>query len=100
MWCAVRCAKYAALVAIVVAGVGFGVMHLWNAIVPSVFGLNALGYGQAVGLLVLTRVLFGSFRGRKCCGSDSKKSLFEKYDAMSEEEREKFRTGMRGRCGC
>lgn len=99
MWCALRCVKFGALAGAVVAGVGFGVMHLWNALVPDVFGLHALNYWQAVGLLVLTRVLFGGFRGRGCCGG-SKKSLFEKRDAMSEEEREKFRMGMRGRCGC
>ncbi len=36
-------------------------MLLWNALLPAIFGLKAIGYWQAVGLLVLARILFGSF---------------------------------------
>jgi hypothetical protein len=37
------------------------VMLLWNAVVTSALGLGPLGYWQAMGLLALCRVLFGSF---------------------------------------
>ena len=38
------------------------VMWLWNALVPSLFAGPALGFWQAVGLLLLCRILFGGFR--------------------------------------
>ena len=37
------------------------IMLLWNVLLPSIFGLKAIGYLQALGLLVLARILFGSF---------------------------------------
>ena len=40
---------------------GFVVMLLWNAILPQVVNAAPLSYWQAVGLLVLSRILFGSF---------------------------------------
>lgn len=35
------------------------VMMLWNAILPAVCGWSKITYVQAVGLMVLTRLLFG-----------------------------------------
>ncbi len=37
---------------------GFAVMWLWNWLVPELFHLPAIGYWQAVGLLVLSHLLF------------------------------------------
>lgn len=39
-------------------------MLLWNALIPAIFGLKVIGYWQALGLLILARILFGGFRGR------------------------------------
>ncbi len=39
-------------------------MLLWNALLPAIFGLKAISFLQALGLLILTRILFGGFRGR------------------------------------
>ena len=54
--------------AAVVALVALAVMLLWNRIMSGVIGLPALGYWEALGLLILTRLLFGgrghSFLGR------------------------------------
>ncbi len=53
---------------IVIAAVaifGLVVMLLWNSIIPMVIGWGALTYLQAVGLLVLCRVLFGGFNSFK-----------------------------------
>jgi hypothetical protein len=51
-----------ALLALVLAG-GFGiaVRYLWNHTVTDLFHLPAIGYLQAVGLLLLARLLFGGF---------------------------------------
>lgn len=38
------------------------VMLLWNAIIPDLLHLNTITYSQAMGLLILCRILFGSFR--------------------------------------
>ena len=51
------------LVAALVSLLGLAVMGLWNAVVPSVFGLKPLDWPLALGLLVLARLLFG-FPGR------------------------------------
>jgi hypothetical protein len=34
-------------------------MLLWNALLPSIFGLPALNYWQTAGLLILARLFFG-----------------------------------------
>src|SRR2546429_1443972 len=39
-------------------------MSLWNWLVPSLFHGPAVRYWQAVGLLLLSRILFGGVRGR------------------------------------
>ncbi|MFA7272682.1 MAG: hypothetical protein WC044_02385 [Crocinitomicaceae bacterium] len=42
---------------------GFVLMWLWNALMPEIFGLQAITYWQAVGLFVLSKLLFGGFGG-------------------------------------
>lgn len=37
---------------------GYGVMWLWNWLMPGIFGLPEIGYWQAVGLFVLCHLLF------------------------------------------
>ena len=76
---------------------GFVVMRLWNWVVPPVFGLHAIGYRHALGLLVLTRILFGGFRrGFGGCGPGMhwRRRMMERWEQMTPEEREKFRAGM------
>ena len=56
---------HALLGVVVVAAVavifGWVVMTAWNAVIPTVFNLPQLAFWQAVGLLVLGRVLVGRF---------------------------------------
>lgn len=91
------------LFALVVAAVlGVVVMRLWNWVMPPVFGLHAIGYWQALALLVLTRILFGGFRrgfGGFGPGMHWRRRMMERWAQMTPEEREKFREGMKGRCG-
>ena len=53
-----------AAVAAVVAVLSFVVMLLWNSLVPALFRGPPLQYWQALGLLLLSRILFGGLRGR------------------------------------
>ena len=75
------------------------VMTLWNWLTPALFGWHAIGFWQAMGLLVLSRILLGGFRGRPGYGGHWRQRMTERWEQMSPEEREKFRQGMRGRCG-
>ena len=77
---------------------GFIVMQLWNNILPPVLGVKPLSYWQAVGLLILCRILFGSFRPgspgfRGRGGGPWRNKLMN----MTEEERAKFKEEWRAR---
>ena len=37
------------------------VMHLWNWLLPGLFGWHSVTFWQALGLLLLCRILFGSW---------------------------------------
>ncbi|WP_075340521.1 hypothetical protein [Tenacibaculum agarivorans] len=39
---------------------GFIIMWLWNSLMPEIFGLPEVGYWQAVGLFILSKILFTS----------------------------------------
>lgn len=77
------------------------VMFLWNSILPEVVHVEKISYLQAVGLLILSRILFGGFRfaGRGRPGFGPRPHMREKWMNMSEEERMKFRQEWRSRCG-
>jgi len=77
---------------------GYVVMLLWNALMPAVFGLKTVSYWQAVGLLILCKIFFGSFRSRPNHATRWRHSL-ERWEKMTPEDRERFRQGMRQRCG-
>lgn len=53
---------------------GFIVMWLWNALMPTIFSLPAVGYWQAVGLVVLAHIFFGSHNSFSNKGSKRKKT--------------------------
>jgi hypothetical protein len=91
--------KLVFLVAILVfAGVaGAAVMLLWNALLPSIFGLRAIGFWEGLGLLVLARLLFGGFHGRGHW--HWRHRMRERWAHMTPEERAKFKEGLRERCG-
>ena len=55
---------------------GFAVKWLWNWLMPALFGLGAITYWQAFGIVILTKLLFGSFGGHHHDKSDPLKSKF------------------------
>ena len=50
-----------ALAVLVAAIFGFAVMYLWNWLMPGLFGLKTIGYWQALGIVLLSKLLFGNF---------------------------------------
>lgn len=79
---------------------GYIVMWLWNAILTKAIGANPLTYWQAIGLLVLCRILFGGFRFGHKGGkfAERKRAWREKWMNMSEEERAAFKAKWKERC--
>ena len=67
------------------------VMHLWNWLLPPLFGWRMLTFWQALGLLVLCRVLFGRLGGH---GPGPRRHWHGRCKKMTPEEREKFRQAM------
>jgi len=91
----VKRALFCAAAALVLGG---AVMLLWNHALVDAAGLRAVGYWQAVGLLVLSRILFGAYRGG-CRSGHWKERMRERWERMTPEEREKFRSGLWACCG-
>jgi hypothetical protein len=68
------------------------VMLLWNAVATAAFmAARPLDYIHALGLLILSRILFGGFRGAP---GWHRRRQWEKWQAMTPEERESFRGRM------
>ena len=67
-------------------------MWLWNAILPDVIYVKTITYWQAMGILVLSKILFGGFSK---CGKHrpgiQKRKFINKIKSMSPEERIKFK---------
>ncbi len=92
--------KIVVMVAVAVLVFGYVTMHLWNWLMPAIFGLTAITFAQALGLVVLSKILFGGFHrhgGGRHAGW--KRGMEERFANMTPEERERFRAGMRGRRG-
>lgn len=85
------------IVALVVFG--FVTMSLWNWLMPMLFGLRVISFWQALGLVVLSKILFGGFHGRPGRRMHWRHRMQERWEQMTPEEREKFRSGIYGRCG-
>jgi hypothetical protein len=75
------------------------VMHLWNWLLPSLFGWRVITFWQALGLLVLCRILFGGFGGHGNQNGHRRRVKGEGWSWRTPEEREKFCEELRARCG-
>jgi hypothetical protein len=94
----VRIIKCAVMFVAIIAAISWVVMYLWNGLLPGLFGWPSLCFVQALGLLVLSRILFGGLRGPGG-GMHWRRQMFERWEQMTPEEREKLRAGLRNRCG-
>ncbi|MFK3659144.1 hypothetical protein ACI2I2_01310 [Scandinavium sp. NPDC088450] len=87
---------------------GLLVMSLWNALLPAIIGVKTIGFWQALGLLVLCRILFGGLGFRPGMFGGMRRRMHERWMQMTPEQREAFmqqrregfgRHGHRGHCG-
>jgi hypothetical protein len=94
----VRALKFVLLGALAVTLFSGAVMSLWNWLMPALFGSRVITFWQALGVLVLSRILFGRFGGpgRRM---HWRNRMMERWNQMTPEERDKFMEGMKGRCG-
>jgi len=75
---------------------GLVVMSLWNWLMPALFGVRPITFWQALGMWLLSRLLFGSFQGYSN-DRRSRARLIDRWEQMSPEERAKFRERLRHR---
>lgn len=80
---------------------GFVVMSLWNNILPAVIGVKTITFLQALGILLLSKILFGGFGGRGGWRGSAawKQKMKQRFENMTPEEREKFKAEWKNRCG-
>lgn len=98
-----RGVKIFGLVVLGALAFGYCTMLLWNALVPELFHGPVVTFWQAVGLLVLSHILFRGMGGHHGHGMNHdrwSRRFDEKLAAMTPEEREKFRNGLHRYCGC
>jgi hypothetical protein len=77
---------------------GEAVKYLWNWLLPALFtGAHLITFWQALGLLLLSRILFGTWHSKG--GRGGGRRWRRKWEAMTPEEREAFRQRMATRCG-
>ena len=97
--------------------VGFATMYLWNWLIPTLFNGPIINFIEAIGLLLLGKLLTHGFMGRNghgwkgrhchggncdhgCYNGGSWKSRWEeKMKNMTPEEKEKFKKYYYDRCG-
>ena len=89
-----------ALIALVAVG---GVTLLWNWLLPPIFGIRQITFWQALGIMFLCRLLFGTFGLRGAARSRMRERMRERMEervaGMTPEEREAWRQRMRSRWG-
>jgi hypothetical protein len=95
--------KCVLLVLLAIVVIGFITKLLWNWLVPALFNGPEITYWQALGLLILSKILFWGLGGKhhhRCepgtPGDHSWKHRFsDKFSNMSPEEREAFKQKMK-----
>ena len=92
------------LIAVFVAVAGYVTMRLWNWLLPDLFNLPSISVWQALGLLLLSRILFGGWGGRsgRAGWARHRRQWRQKMESriagLTPEEQEKFRQKMEGAC--
>ena len=94
----IRGLKFLLFFAVIIPAIGFVAMSLWNWLMPAIFGLRMINFWQTLGLMVLSRILLGGFRGRPG-GRHWRGRMMARIAQMTPEEREKFFQGMRHGAG-
>jgi Ca2+/H+ antiporter, TMEM165/GDT1 family len=99
------CLKFCLLIPLAVlaflAVFTFAVHGLWNCVLTDVLAVKAISYWQALGILVLAKILFGGFPHRCCspCGHFRERMMSKRWESATPEQREQMRDEMRRRFG-
>ncbi|GGG58177.1 periplasmic heavy metal sensor [Hymenobacter glacieicola] len=97
--------KFILFATLFVAVAGFLTMYLWNWLVPTLFSGPTITFWQTLGLLLLSRILFGGWgRGGRGQGWAQRRRLWKqkmesRMAGLTPEEQEKFQQKMRASCG-
>jgi hypothetical protein len=90
---------FVALLALAVLLAGGAVMVLWNSVVVSSLQAQPLSYWQALGLLLLCRILFGGWsRPQRWQPRRPGHRMQQKWASMSPDHRAQFRSHWKARC--
>jgi hypothetical protein len=78
---------------------GYITMILWNWLVPALFNGPVIHFWQALGLLLLSKILLGGFGGKHWGGGHRsghwKQGYYQKLAGMTPEDRERFKAKMK-----
>lgn len=85
---------------IIFLAVALIVMWLWNCILPEILGVKIINYWQAMGILLLSKILFGGFHGKFGQGMREmkEKHMQNRMEGMTPEEKEKFKEIWKQKC--
>lgn len=95
-----KCRGFFVLIPITVfLAAGLVVMLLWNFLLPAIFGIKAITYIQALGVFVLSRILFGNFGFKRGFGHQHRiPYLKQEFQNLSDEEKQKIKDKWTNRC--
>ena len=90
---------------LLIFALGFITMHLWNWLVPTLFNGPVINLWQTFGIVLLSKILFGGFKGKGgcCCGGGNprqawKEHMKAKWDNLSNEERSSLKNKFFNKC--
>ena len=90
-------------VPIVIGGIflfTWGVQLLWNAVLPTAIpAVKAINFWQAMGIFVLSKILFGFNKGWGGRRGGWKERMDTKWRSLTPEEKEKIKGEWQNRCG-
>ncbi|MFN3020851.1 hypothetical protein ACK1KB_07685 [Chryseobacterium sp. TY3] len=78
---------------------GWVVQLLWNWLLPEILGVKSISYWQAFGILILSKILFGSFHGSGRGKGRFKDKFNQEMSQMTDDDKVRFREEWRKRFG-
>ncbi|MEQ8926280.1 MAG: hypothetical protein RLO81_10735 [Fulvivirga sp.] len=91
------------IIPIVIVAFVFVVMSLWNWLIPDLFNGPVLDFWQTLGLIILSKILFGGFKGgrsHKPHGGEWGAGWKKRFKEMTPEERVAFKEKWRNKWNC
>ena len=77
--------------------VSFAVMQLWNNLLPDIIHVNTITFWQALGIFILSKILFGFGKGSRMGPPWMCERMGERFKNMTDEERQVFKENMKTR---